>query len=103
MKFLTATLCAVLLASTATTVPALAAETVSVERIAGADRYSTAAAVALDGWPNGSDVVLARGDDFPDGLAAAFLANPGPFPILLTDPNRLPAATLSALQELGTR
>jgi len=93
----------VLLASTAAAVPALAAETVSVERIAGADRYSTAAAAALEGWPDGSDVVLARGDDFPDGLAAAFLANPGPFPILLTDPNKLPAATLNALQELGTR
>lgn len=103
IKVLVATVSALLLASTVGSGSALAEENVQVERLAGADRYATAAAVALDGWPNGSDVVLARGDDFPDGLAAAFLANPGPFPILLTEPGRLPAATLSALQELGSR
>jgi len=58
-----------LLALTAT--PARAT---TMRRIAGADRYATAAAVGLDRWGNGSvsDTFVANGTDPSDALAAAF-------------------------------
>jgi hypothetical protein len=78
-----------------------------VLRIAGANRYATAAAIAVtsDGGAapdlSGKTVVIARGDNFPDALAASYLAGQNDVPILLTRPNAVPPETLAALKATG--
>ena len=62
------------------------------ERIAGADRYATALAVADWRWGTGRcDVVLATGENFPDALAAAPLADFANAAMLLTSGSSLRA------------
>lgn len=82
--------------------PAVAASTdLAVERVAGADRYETAAALAERGWPDGATrVYLAAGGRFADALAAGPAAAKADGPILLTGSTALPEATDSALQRL---
>ncbi len=77
-----------------------------IERIAGTDRFDTAAKVALRvGAPVGKEAVVALGfgadgrDAWPDALAAG--AFRGQVPILLTRPDRLPQATIDVLETLG--
>jgi putative cell wall-binding protein len=70
-------------------------------RISGANRYATAAAVALDTFPDGADaVVLVSGSSFSDAVAAAGFAGSVSAPILLTARDRVPRATRTALTEL---
>lgn len=71
-------------------------------RVAGANRYATAQQIA-DLYPCNTafDVIIARGDTFPDALAASYLAGTRGVPILLTDPNTVPNETLNALRQLG--
>ena len=73
------------------------------QRLAGTDRYQTAAAIAKAAFPNGTaSAVLTTGANFPDALAGAFLAGTetGGAPILLTDPRALPDTTKTALHDL---
>lgn len=72
-------------------------------RIAGADRYQTAAAVSQEGWETSDYAVLARGDHFADALCAGPLAYKYGGPILLTGPDQLNADTLTELQRLGVK
>lgn len=75
-------------------------------RIAGDDRYETAALVAEEiAQETGNDFVphafIARGDAFPDALSASPLAYANAVPILLSKPSSLPAVTAAALDTLG--
>ena len=70
-------------------------------RIAGPDRYATAAAQAEIAFPDGADAaILASGEAFPDGLVAAALAGALEAPVLLTERGALPQVTAQALAEL---
>lgn len=70
-------------------------------RLAGADRYATAVEVSKYGWPNGAkDIIITRGDNFPDGLAGAALAGKHYAPILLTWPSELPEVTKEEIKRL---
>lgn len=72
-----------------------------VERIAGADRYATAADIARAAFSGSVDTVfVAVGTSFPDALAAAPVAAGEAAPVLLVQPNLIPAATRSALDQL---
>lgn len=83
---------------------ALPDDTVAADRYAGPNRQSTAGLTALGAYPDGADTALiARGDVFPDGLAASYLAGVEDAPILLGLPGELPVETQDAMQELGTR
>ncbi|MEY9911301.1 putative cell wall-binding protein [Catenulispora sp. MAP12-49] len=75
---------------------------VTVHRIAGSDRYSTAVAVSQAQWSAGSAgaVVLASGLGFPDALAGVPLAAHVHGPLLLTDPHKLDAATLAEINRV---
>lgn len=74
----------------------------TVERISGADRFATAAAVAMKVAPAGSaTVVLASGRGYADALAAGSYAAINGYPILLTEKNSLPDATKKAIEDLG--
>jgi dihydrofolate reductase/acyl-CoA hydrolase len=75
---------------------------VTVIRIAGADRYQTAAEVAVWlGGENTDTAYLAYGYGEPDALAASAFAAQQGAPILLTETNQLPPATRQALQNMG--
>ena len=76
--------------------------TKSVTRLAGIDRFGTAAAVSTAEFPNGGAgaVILARGDDYPDALVGAPLAAAKNAPLLLTTGATLPAATIAEIQRV---
>ncbi|MDV3222924.1 cell wall-binding repeat-containing protein, partial [Intrasporangium sp.] len=77
------------------------APTVTVTRLAGPDRYATAAAVAAARYAPGVDVVyVASGLLFPDALAGAARAAFNRGPLLLTRPTSLPTATRDAMVRL---
>ena len=75
-----------------------------VERLAGADRYATAAAVARAAGPaRDGAVALASGAAFPDALAAGALAAVDDrVPTLLTPPDHLTATVRNALRDLSS-
>lgn len=82
--------------------PAAAEHDVSPARLEGDTRFATAAEIADFTFPNGSGVaLLANGIRFADALAAAPLSRSTDAPLLLTERDRLPAATDAALTGLG--
>lgn len=86
----------------ATTTLAASAQEVAPARVAGTDRYTTAAAVARFLYPDGiSEALLGAGTAFPDALAGAPLAGANSAPVLLTDPLALSDATADVLADLG--
>lgn len=90
-------------------VAALEASGVDVERVGGADRYATAAAIAAALPGNFGVAFLAEGANpdpargFPDPLSAAPYAAFLRRPILLTASDELPLATAEALRDEGIR
>lgn len=78
---------------------------VEVVRLSGATRYDTAAAIAKEVAPNGSDkVVVVNGENYPDALSVASFAGAEGLPILLANSSKtLPAATNKAIDTLGSK
>ena len=68
-----------------------------------ADRYGTAADLALEAFEAADTAVLVRGDGFADAFSASSLAGALDAPVLLVAPGAttLPVATRQALQQLG--
>lgn len=77
----------------------------TVPRIAGIDRYQTAAKIVQQGWADGSSeyAVLSAGMDenLVDALTAAPLASHVGAPILLTEGDRLNSNAKAELERLG--
>lgn len=75
--------------------------TLQMQRVAGRDRYGTAAELAAY-YPVGGPVAyVASGAGFPDALSGSALAGRDRAPVLLTQPDALPAATAAALDRLS--
>jgi putative cell wall-binding protein len=72
----------------------------TVDRVDGATRYDTAAMIWDDLAPGIDVAYVASGANFPDALAGAARAGSEGAPVLLTRPDRLPAATAAALSRL---
>jgi putative cell wall-binding protein len=72
-----------------------------VNRFGGADRFATAQILFENEFVCPNDVIIARADQFPDALAASYLAGDLGTGILLTNTNSVPAATLNALRNEG--
>ncbi|WP_236634747.1 cell wall-binding repeat-containing protein [Alteribacter lacisalsi] len=74
----------------------------AVERIAGENRYETAAAIAgeLDGT-SGEPALLVNGLDFADSVSSASHAAQNGYPVLLTNGEQLHEATAGALNDLS--
>jgi len=71
------------------------------ERISGPDRFATAARVSASHFGAGVPVAyVVTGLKFPDALAAGVAAGVRGGPVLLTEPDRLPAPTATELQRL---
>ena len=78
-----------------------AVSTANVSRVAGGDRYATAAAISKATFGAGVPVAyVATGASFPDALAAAPAAARYGGPVLLTAPNSIPSATAGELVRL---
>ncbi len=74
----------------------------NVTRIAGTDRYATAAAISASAFPAVRSVVyVATGSGLPDALAAGAAAARVRRPVLLVGPNSVPAPTASELTRLA--
>ena len=72
-----------------------------VERLAGADRYATAAAVSRATFAPGVPVVyVSTGTSFPDALSGGVAAGRQQGPVLLVSPTSVPAATRAELDRL---
>jgi len=71
-------------------------------RLSGTTRYLTAIEISKNNWDQAYNVVLARGDDFPDALAGAVLASSPAVngPLLLTQSNVLRADVLQEIKRL---
>lgn len=76
----------------------------NVRRISGDLRTDTAALVAREVTPEGSEeVIITNGYDFPDALSIASFAGIEGIPILLTMDDRIPEATNTAIKSLGAQ
>ncbi len=81
----------------------LASQGVTVRRLAGADRYETAALVAVEAGPSPkAQAVVASGEFSADALSAGSLAGgPDRLPVLLATTGDVPEASMTALARLG--
>ena len=75
--------------------------TTQISRIAGTDRYATAAAISKSRFGGGATTAfIATGASFPEALAGAPAAARAKAPVLLTARNDLPGATATELARL---
>jgi putative cell wall-binding protein len=72
----------------------------SVNRVAGADRFATAAALAQTFFPSARSAFVATGMDFPDALGAGPAAAVEDAPALLVTASAVPATTEQQLRRL---
>lgn len=70
-----------------------------VSRVAGDNRYETAAELAKD-WDTSQDIFVATGQNWPDALAGAARAGATDSPVLLVKSDLIPAATWAELERL---
>lgn len=76
----------------------------NIFRVAGADRYSTAAAISASQFTDPTKVntvVISTGVNFSDALSAAPIATKYVAPLLLTDTANLPSATINEIARLN--
>ncbi len=71
-----------------------------VERIAGSDRYETAALIA-GRFSSGNGIAIANGEDLADAISLAAAAATQGLPLLLVGQDYLPAAAADVLQQLS--
>ena len=74
-----------------------------LERISGADRYATAAAISRRFFPSATTVFVATGAAFPDGLAAGPAAAKFGGPVLFVSRDSVPGATRNEIVRLGAQ
>ncbi|MDA3936511.1 MAG: cell wall-binding repeat-containing protein [Actinomycetota bacterium] len=88
--------------TTLTVAPSSGLTSLASERLEGANRYATAAAVSQASHPgSASTVLLASGENWPDALSAGPLASAVSGPLLLTRPGSLPVETRDELLRLN--
>jgi len=74
----------------------------ATSRVAGSDRYATAAALSASAFPAGaSRVFVATGADFPDALAGGAAAGRLSSPVLLVRQDEIPPSTAAELDRLN--
>ena len=79
---------------------ALKAHTGFVQRVSGANRYTTAARVSAEAFPSAERTYVVTGEDFPDGIAAGAVAARHGGPLLLTARTGLPTAVKTEMARL---
>lgn len=81
--------------------PAASPFPAETDRLAGANRFETAAAVARALTDDPDVVYIVNAYDFPDSATGGARAGARQAPVLLTAPHRIPQPTVRALQHLG--
>lgn len=78
---------------------------IDTERLSGANRYATAAAVSRRYAGDGAlrDIVIVNGQNFPDALGAGPIATRFGGPLLMVTQNAIPAETAAELDRLTPR
>lgn len=77
---------------------------VAPTRYAGANRFDTAARIALSKYPSGVDTVyVASAKDFPDALSGGPAAVKREAPLLIVSPDSVPTEVQSALIAMGPK
>lgn len=76
---------------------------VTPARVAGTDRFETAARIANLTYDQADVAVVVTGRKFPDALAASYIARLLAGPILLVEPDGVPPSTLATLEDLGVQ
>jgi len=84
-------------------VPAFGYNAGNEYRLAGQDRYETAASIAKEGWTQSDYAILVSGENFPDALVAASVAQQYAAPILLSQKHCLPKVTKHMLIDLHVK
>ena len=80
------------------------ASSVSTRRLGGVDRYDTAREIAVSTFGSRDQVILARGENYPDALAGNYVAGGSPgAPIVLTPQNALSDRAVDAMNALGAK
>lgn len=77
-----------------------AATAPGVDRLSGANRYTTAVAISQEYAPGVKVVYVATGVNYPDALSAAPAAAKQGGPLLLTPPTGLPSSVRAEIQRL---
>ncbi|MBK9180676.1 MAG: cell wall-binding repeat-containing protein [Acidimicrobiales bacterium] len=72
-----------------------------VFRIAGPDRYTTAALISGQFAPSGWPVFIASGENYPDAIAAGWFSGVARFPVLLVRRDSIPTVTQNELARLA--
>lgn len=75
---------------------------ITVNRIQGADRYSTSLEIAKYLNPKG-EAVIATGENFPDALSVAPIAASNEMPILLVNKNRISSEVTKYIKDNGIK
>lgn len=80
----------------------------NTKKLSGIDRYAASAEIVSDGWEEAIHAILVYGEDFADALSSVPLTKkyghgPQNAPILLTQSNYIPDATLKLIKELNVR
>lgn len=81
--------------------PATAAWAPQVERLSGSDRYQTAIAISKKFPDTASRVFIATGAAFPDALSLSATAAAAKSPLLLVQPNAIPAGVVNEIKRIG--
>lgn len=74
-----------------------------VTRIKGDDRYQTALEISKNAYDKAESLVIASGENYPDGIFAGPFANTLNSPLLLTARDQLAPGIREELQRLGTK
>ena len=82
---------------------AAALKKVDTTRLSGSDRFATAAEISKASFTKADTVILTFGYSFADALAGVPLATKLNAPILLTEKDTLPKATLAEIKRLGAK
>lgn len=78
-------------------------EGIPIQRIAGDNRYATAAAISAAGWLTADNIILTSGENFPDALAGTTLAGFKDAPVLLSARDNLNSETLQEIKRLKVK
>ena len=73
----------------------------TVTRLAGANRYASAASVSSHVFGSADTVLVAVGTDFPDALAGAAISGVAGGPLLLVEADDIPGAAANELTRLS--
>ncbi|MBK9180678.1 MAG: cell wall-binding repeat-containing protein [Acidimicrobiales bacterium] len=99
-RFVVPLLCALGLVVSIVAIPEPAAAQ-PVFRIAGPDRYTTAALISGQFAPSGAPVFIASGENYPDAIAAGWISGVAGFPVLLVRRDSIPTVTQNELARLA--